>query len=381
VAVWIFAASAAFIVYVLGGYPLLLAAAARRRGRAVASRFEPRTVSVLLPVRDGAPWIRAKLESILRLDYPRHLVEIFVISDGSEDGTDAIVREFAGAGVELVGVPRAGKAAALNAGMARARGDILFFTDVRQRLAADALRVLVACFADPRVGAASGELIIGAGTNAEHAQTGLYWRYEKWIRRRLSLLDSVPGATGCIYAMRRDLAVPLPPDILLDDVYLPLGAFFRGYRVVLAPAYAYDTPAALGHEFRRKVRTLAGVWQVMAHYPALLGPGNRMWIHFVSHKLGRLVLPWALAAAAVAACGLPPGWRVAALSAQAAFYGLAALDLVVPDGAAVKRLSSPARAFVVLMAAALCAVSIAFLPARVFWAAPAAPRARAAAVR
>src|SRR5205085_1070151 len=104
---------------------------------------------------------------------------------------------------------------------------------------------------------------------------------------------SIPGATGCIYAMRRNLAVPLPSGVLLDDVFLPFAAFFKGFRLILEPAAkAYDSPTSLDTEFRRKVRTQAGVYQLLRYYPQLLGPGNRMWLDFCSHKLGRLALPW-----------------------------------------------------------------------------------------
>jgi hypothetical protein len=168
--------------------------------------------------------------------------------------------------------------------------------------------------------------------------------------------------------MRRDLASRLPEGTLVDDMYLPLGAFFRGYRVILDDtALAFDYPTQLASEFRRKVRTLAGVYQIIGQYPALLGPRNRMWIHFFSHKLARLLMPWALIAALVASMGLPRPWNIYVLGAQAAGYGLALADTLLPDRTPPKRLTSSARTFVVLMAAALCAVSILFVPARLLW--------------
>jgi len=269
-------------------------------------------------------------------------------------------------------VPHGGKALALNAGMKRARGEILFFTDVRQDLEPDSLSRLVACFGDPAVGVVSGELVITkGGGSAEEAQTGLYWRYEKAIRKRLSQLDSILGATGCIYAMRSELAAPIPPGTLLDDMYLPLLAFFRGYRVVMEEAaLAYDVPTVLNSEFRRKVRTLAGVYQIIGRFPALLTPANRMWIHFVSHKLGRLLLPFALLAIAVSSFALPRPFRGMALLAQALFYVLAVLDRWLPESFPLKRLSSVMRTFVVLIAAALCAISIAFRSSDAFWTTP-----------
>jgi len=372
-----FALSLAFVGYVLFAYPVLMAGRKNFRTRPVHKQAEWKTVSILLPVYNGERWIKRKLESILRLDYPREKLEVLVISDGSDDGTDECAQSYADRGIRLLRIPRSGKAGALNAGMREAGGEILFFTDVRQPLDPRCLKELVACLGDPEVGVASGELIIVRGTTQEEANVGLYWRYEKWIRRRLSQIDSIPGASGSIYAMRRELAVPIPPGTLLDDVYLPMAAFFRGYRVIFEEkAVAYDIPASLETEFRRKVRTQAGVYQVIKSYPELLGPGNRMWIHFVSHKLGRLLLPHALLILALASFGLPGTWRLAALSAQAAAYGLAALDWVVPEKWPLKRITSPMRTFMVLMMAALCGMSILFRPSGAFWREPTASRAR-----
>jgi len=364
----LFLLSAAFCLYTLFGYPVLLEWLARRP-RPLLKRFAPRRVSAILPVRNGEPWIAGKLESLLALDYPPGLVEILVVSDGSTDATARIVEQYAGrGGIRLITTPPEGKAQALNLALAEATGEILFFTDVRQELDRASLRNLVACFADPSVGVASGELIIRQGETLAEAHVGLYWQYEKWIRKRLSRLDSVIGATGCIYAMRRELIRPLPADTLADDMYLPLAAFFRGKRVILdESAKAFDTPTQLGAEFRRKVRTLAGVYQIVGFYPELLGPRNRMWLHFVSHKLARLLLPWALLVAAGTSFGLPGPYRALALGGQGAFYGLAALDGAVPEGSPVKRLTSPARTFVVLMAASLCAVAVLFVPAQRLW--------------
>jgi cellulose synthase/poly-beta-1,6-N-acetylglucosamine synthase-like glycosyltransferase len=358
-----------FCAYTLIGYPLLLGLVARRRARPVHKAAWPATVSVILPVYNGERWMAAKLESILALNYPAELVEILVVSDGSTDATAGIVGEFKGrAKIEFLALPKRGKAAALNAALARAGGEILFFTDVRQQLDPDSLANLVACFADPQVGVASGELVIRAGAGLEEASVGLYWKYEKWIRKQQSRLDSVLGATGCIYAMRRQLASAMPEDTLNDDMYLPLGAFFRGYRVILDDtALAYDYPTALASEFRRKVRTLAGVYQIVGLYPVLLGPRNRMWIHFVSHKLARLVMPWAMIAGTVAGFGLPAPWKVWAIAAESSACILALLDTLLPAGFPLKRLTSPVRTFAVLMTASLCALAILFVPPRALW--------------
>lgn len=362
----IFLLSAAFILYVVFGYPLLLDLRARHAARPIARHFEPKTVTVLMSVHNGEEWIRAKLESILALDYPRDLMQVLVISDGSTDRTEEIATGFAAEGVEVIGIEHAGKAMALNVGMKRARGEILFFTDVRQPLHPGCLKSLVSCLGDPQVGAACGHvLFIG---DAEGAHMGMYWRYEKWIRNNHSRLDSILAGTGCIYAMRRSLAVPIPPEILLDDSYLPLSARLRGYRFILDPgAIAYEYPNSLEMEFHRKVRTLAGIYQLTAHFPALIRPGNGLWLHFLSYKLARLLLPFAVLSLTASTFGLPGAWRAAAIAAQALFYGLAAIEPWIPRQWTARRAASVCRTFVVLMAASLCAVSIFFVPSHRLW--------------
>jgi biofilm PGA synthesis N-glycosyltransferase PgaC len=367
--------SLGFVLYVLFGYPVLLDLLARRRSRPVlrAHPADPPYVSILVAVHNGEAFLRQKLQSILELDYPRDRVEVLVASDGSTDATGSIARSFPG--VRLLELPRGGKPAALNAAMAQARHDIFVFTDVRQRLAPDSLACLIENFADPAVGAVSAELVILKGDTRQEADTGLYWRYELFIRHRLSGIDSIFGATGAYYALRRELAAPLPTDSLLDDMHLPLRAFFRGYRLIVdSRARMFDSPTSLESEFRRKVRTLAGNYQILRAYPQLLGPRNRLWLHFVSYKLGRLLLPFALALLLIASVGLPLPWNFAFLGAQAAFYGIALLDLWMPEGFAGKRLTSPARTFVTLMAASACAPSIFFVPSARLWKTGGAPK-------
>ncbi|MEO5924522.1 MAG: glycosyltransferase family 2 protein, partial [Bryobacteraceae bacterium] len=227
----VFGICLAALLYVIVGYPLLLAVLARWRGRPAAKgRMEP-TVSVILPAHNGERWIGQKLESIFGLAYPRDKMQVLVVVDGSTDRTKEIASRFP---VELVVLEqKSGKAVALNRALEQARHEILFFTDVRQPLAPESLQHLVNGFADPQVGVVTGELIILDGTTEEEANVGLYWKYEKWIRKHLSRVDSVLGATGCIYAMRRSLAKPIPAGTLLDDVYQPLQAFFAGYRIVM----------------------------------------------------------------------------------------------------------------------------------------------------
>jgi len=350
----IFLLAFTYTLYVVVLYPLLAMIWARFVAKPIEKRWTPRTVSILLPVHNGDRWLADKLRSIRELDYPQELVETIVISSASHDDTVKIANEHAGARFRVLEVDEPGKGRALNAGLAIAQGEILFFTDVRQWLAADSLRRLVENFADPKVGVVSGELVIREGNSFEEASVGLYWKYEKVIRAAQSAIGSVAGATGAIYAMRRELARTLPDRVLLDDVYQPLCAYFQGYRITWEPgAKAFDYPASLKTEFRRKVRTLAGVYETIGMFPGLLAPNHQLWIHFVSHKFGRLLLPYALIALLASSFFLPGQWKYLAVGAQAAFYSLALLDQVVPDQFFGKRLSAPAGTFVALMAAAV----------------------------
>ena len=363
-----FTAAVCFLIYVIFGYPLALGWRARRHPRPHVRAPVQAPVSIIVCVHNGAAFLESKLASILALDYPRDQMEILVVADGSTDGTAEIARRFSAQGVQLLELPRGGKPTALNAGIRQARGEFLVLTDVRQELAPDSLRLLLENFADPSVGAVSAELVIHPGPTQEEAQTGLYWRYEAWIRLRLSELDSIFGATGAYYALRRELAVPLPPNTLLDDMYLPLAGFFRGYRLLVDPrARMFDYPTGIHAEFHRKVRTLAGNYQILRAYPRLLGPGNRMWFHFVSYKLARLVLPFALLAILLFSFWLPAPWGGLAMAAQAAFYAAAVADPGIPERSRLKRLTSSIRTFAVLMAAALCAVSIVVRPSAALW--------------
>jgi cellulose synthase/poly-beta-1,6-N-acetylglucosamine synthase-like glycosyltransferase len=367
----VLAVASAMVLYIIAGYPILLAFIPRRAAPPVQKDKGFRaTVSVLLAVRNGEEFIRGKLECLLGLDYPAQLMEIVVVSDGSTDATEAIAESFADRGVRLIRAPRAGKAAAINAALGQASGEILFFTDVRQALDAEALSHLVANFADPSIGAVTGELrYLDPDKTGEEADMELYWRYELFARRRHSRIDSTFSATGCIYAIRRSLTGPIPPDTLSDDVVIPLRSFFRGYRVIFDPeAIAFDHPTAEGGEFRRKLRTLAGIWQVHARLPELFTSANRMRLDFLSHRFARLALPWALLLVWAATMALPASpFRRFLLIDELALVALAALDYVVPKGFFLKRVSSPARTFLAMNLASLLAVGVFVVPPETLW--------------
>jgi poly-beta-1,6-N-acetyl-D-glucosamine synthase len=367
-AVAVFAASAVFVIYVVIGYPVLLAIYAQLVRKPIRREPGAKRLSIVIPVRNGARWIEAKIRSLISSNYPAELIDILIVSDGSTDATNELVQRFPDSRVRLLALPSRGKADAINRGLENVSGEIIVLTDVRQEFDSDALANMVTCFADPSVGVVTGELVIRDGVGLEEYNTGLYWRYEKWIRRNLNRIDAMLGATGSIYAIRRELAAPIPSDILLDDVYVPFVAVSKGFRIYFeTEAQAYDLPTSLHSEFWRKVRTQAGVYQILRRFPTLLWPGNRRFLHFLSHKLGRLLLPFALVAMFVSSFGLPAPWRQLALAGQAAFYSLAFLDPLISEGNPLKRVSAVVRAFVVLVAAALCATAVLFLPARSLW--------------
>ena len=336
----IFWISAILVAYGYAGSPALLAmwarVAGRRPRRAPFAAGEWPSLSVIIAARNEAPRLRARVENLLAQDY-RGRLEIIVVSDGSTDDPASPLAGL-GSAVTLLEVPPGGKPAALNAGVAAARGDVLVFADARQRFAPGALAALVENFADPAVGGATGELVLDCeqqdtGTDVGEG-IGLYWRYEKWLRRNESRVWSTLGATGAIYALRRRCWTPLPAPTLLDDVLAPMRAVLSGCRIVFEErAVAYDRASAdAAAESRRKKRTLAGNYQILAQEPRLLVPFvNPVWLQYVSHKIGRLVVPWALLALFASSAVLAPSSVLAAvaLALQLGFYGCALLGALL----------------------------------------------------
>lgn len=292
--------SLGLLLYTYAGYPALLWLLGRLLPAPVSEPGEPDRwpdVTILLSAYNEEAVIDARIRNFLELEYPRERLEILIGVDGSADHTADRARRFEDAGVSVVTFPRRrGKAAVLNDLMRTARGEIVVLADARQRFDAGALRALLAPFGDPRVGAVSGELILSDAPDSPGVARGVgfYWRYEKIIRRNESRVDSTVGATGAIYAIRRALFAPIPDDTILDDVLIPLRIARRGYRVLFEPqARAYDRGATSPREeLRRKVRTLAGNFQLFARERWLLSPfHNRLWFQTLSHKGLRLVAP------------------------------------------------------------------------------------------
>jgi len=286
------------VIYVYLGYPLLLLGWRRWFRRPVSKQYWEPGVSLVVAMHNERKNLHNKIQNCFELDYPSHKLQIIVSLDAPTDGTDLLVQPYARR-VEVIHSPvRRGKAAALNSGLAAATGEIVVFVDAEQRLERTALRELVANFADESVGAVSGELFMVDEQGKESSDgLGLYWRYEKKLRAMESDIHSVPGATGAIYAIRRALFAPLPPGTILDDVWIPMQIVLGGKRVIFDPAaraYGQMSPGP-EIEYATKRRTLAGNYQLLWKCPSLLMPGrNPIVVQWISHKVGRLAVPYCL---------------------------------------------------------------------------------------
>jgi len=291
-------------------------------------------VSIIIAAKNEVKQIRQRIENLLAQDYPENLLEIIIISDGSSDETANIIRQVQSENpqvkIKVIEFPDSqGKPAALNAGIELASGEFIVFTDCRQSFEVDVIRQLIANFGDPSVGCVSGELVFWKDSESQiHAEMGAYWKYEKFVRKNESRSGSVVGATGAIYAIRKDLYQPLPEETLIDDVLTPLNIARQGKRVIFEPAaVAYDVASSnTAKEWQRKVRTLAGNWQLINLCDGLFFPSiNPLAWQFIGHKFLRLLVPFALIGALVSSF-LVDGWFFSVVALlQVAFYGSAAV--------------------------------------------------------
>lgn len=312
------------------GYPvLLLAIGAVRRRRMTSAPIVP-AISVIIAAHNEEQDIQRKLETVLALEYPPGRREVIVASDCSTDRTHDIVRGFAGRGVTLCILPqRGGKTAAQNLAVSRATGEILVFTDATTDLAPDVLRKLVQPFADARVGCAGAELEYqSAEGTAVGRGGGLYWRYEKFVKGLESRVNSLIGVSGCLYAVRRSLFVPIAPD-LISDFVIALDIFAGGHLTTYVPgAIAWErTHEDAGREFAMRTRVVVRTINALVRRAGLLNPYRtglfalQLW----SHKIFRYLVPECLLLAFGLSVALAFG-----SSPRAWFYGvLAGLQVLI----------------------------------------------------
>jgi cellulose synthase/poly-beta-1,6-N-acetylglucosamine synthase-like glycosyltransferase len=352
--------AALLLAYTYFGYPIAIGLLARLRPRRPAPALPGEdalpAITVCLPVYNGSQYLRAKVDSLLAQDYPSEKVEILLYLDGCSDDSEVVARELAASQAAggrirvLAQTQRRGKPTGLNTMRAEATGDLMLLNDIRQPLSPNAIRSLAEALQDPTVGCATGNLVLEGG-----AGSGVYWRYENWLRKQESAFRGVVGMTGPIAMARRADLPTLPDDVILDDVFIPMKLALAGKRVTfVTAAEAVDTAFEDDREFGRKVRTLAGNYQLFSRMPALLVPWqNPIWFETMSHKILRLAGPWLMLALAVGSLGgalsagaAAPAMVVLALG-QAGFYVAAAVG---PRGG---RLAGVARTFVVLNLAAV----------------------------
>ncbi|MDD5136041.1 MAG: glycosyltransferase family 2 protein [Candidatus Omnitrophica bacterium] len=296
---YLFWLSVLVLAYTYFGYPLYLFLRMRIFVNGVMKDMSYRPgVSIIISACNEEVYIEEKLNNLLRSDYPAEKMEILIGSDGSQDGTNKILSRIADKRVRVfIFEARRGKPSVLNDIVPEANGEILIFCDVRQPFDTNALSHLTANFSDERVGCVSGELVFERSPSVNGVSNGvnMYWNYEKSMRRGESAIHSMVGATGAIYAIKRKLYAPPPQDTILDDVYIPLAIARQGYRCIWdEEAKAYDKPAFTPDaEYRRKVRTLAGNYQIFGMFRDLLIPfRNPISAPLISHKLLRVLAPF-----------------------------------------------------------------------------------------
>jgi glycosyltransferase involved in cell wall biosynthesis len=361
----VFWASLGLLVYTYLAFPVIAMVRGMlvRRAHRTAPIVPP--VSLIIAARNEAGSIGAKLRNIDQLDYPDERLEVIIASDGSEDATEAIVAAHRGRPVTLLRLPHDGKAAALNAAVAASAGEILVFSDSNSRYASDAIRRLVAPFADELVGGVAGNQVYerkpdgASGTDGERA----FWGLDRLLKAAEGRSGSTISATGAIYAIRRELFSPVPPGVT-DDFYTSVGVIVQGRRLVFAlDAVAYEQPAASGRlEFQRKVRIMTRGLRAIMMRRELLDPRRHGFyaIQLASHKVLRRLMSVPLVLVAIASVSL---WRrgllyQAALVGQAGFYIAAVIGLLPWRGARYPVFNIPAFFCTATLASAIASWNV-----------------------
>ena len=328
---WLFSA---VVLYTYLGYGIIVwawAKLARRGKHAAQTAFEPE-VTLVVPAYNEAAILAAKVQNCLALDYPADKLQLLFITDGSSDNSGEVLARYPS--VRHLHTPaRGGKSMAENRAIRYVTTPCVVFTDCNTDLNPEAVRELVKHYADPKVGAVSGEKRVQTDGSPSGAGEGLYWKYESLLKRCDSDIHSLMGAAGELVSFRTELFAPLEADTILDDFVQSMRIVDAGYRVVYEPrAYALEPPSfSLEEEMKRKVRICAGGWQAMSRLPALLNPLRQPVVAFlyVSHRVLRWSLTPLLLALLLPLNGLLAvgvgGWYTLLLAAQLGFYAAAGL--------------------------------------------------------
>lgn len=336
-------------------YPFLMRVAARLRQAGIASRSASRpAVTIVIATRADPADVRLKVLSCLDTDYPQDRVELVVAWDVNtwdhvpELGiADSRVRS-------VLGDAPGGKAVTLNAAVRSATHGLLIFTDTHQHFTRHTIPELAESMGDERLGAVSGALDLGQASRG--TLIGSYWNYERALRRAEASVHSSIGVSGSIYAMRRELWQPLPARLLLDDLYIPLRLVMEGSRIGFnSNAVAIETRSTCpAQEYRRKVRTLAGILQVCVWLPGVMNPlRNPVWLAFVFHKVLRLLTPLCVFMIGLSGASLVPVVVRADLGMPILVVALSALAALVLIPSRAARRAREAIAWMLAMHAAL----------------------------
>ncbi len=316
-------------VYAFAGYPLVLLLLRLAIHREVRKAPIRPFVSLLIPAYNEARVIARKIENSLALDYPADRIEVVIASDGSSDWTAEIARSVGG--VRVMSLPKnLGKVAALNAALLDLNGEIVVFSDASAMIAPDAIQRLVENFADPSVGAVCGRYQVVKPNEVNiGASEEIYWKYEAFLKVQESRLASTLGAHGHLHAIRRELYPFPPPETINDDYVIPLSVLRQGFRAVYEPTAMVFEEAREMTGFGRRIRIVAGNLQQLRYLGQFLSPFQPLpLLFFLSHKVVRLIVPFAMLtafAANLSLIGSEP-YRVL-FSLQLLFYGVAALGL------------------------------------------------------
>lgn len=355
----LFWTSLLFVFYTYFGYPLIIGLLSkfRKDDEEAPPPTNWPSVAIIIPVHNEEIYIKDKIENLRNLDYPQEKLNLCFSSDGSIDETNALIEQHGD--IQLISyAPRQGKPTAINRAAPLQTSDILVFTDARQMIDPLAVKKLVSRLLQPGVGAVSGELVHLDPETKSGRSIGLYWKYEKWIRKAESRVHSVAGVTGALYAIYREDFRPIPEDTLLDDFEIPIKLLQSGKRILIeSGAFIYDsTQEDATVEKKRKIRTLTGNYQSFFRNSWLFSlRKNPIWWQFMSHKVFRLVVPYALAALLVSSCLLSGLFYTLLAAVQAFFYLIALAGRFIPALRAIK-LVSLANVFLELNLAAIQAL-------------------------
>ena len=296
----VFWLSVGLLAWTFIGYPLAVLFLARMFPRPWHEGEFSGVVSMIVAAHNEENVIREKVENCLALDFGAADAEIIVVSDGSTDSTNAILKEFSAADPKLRIItyqPRAGKANALNLGVSQARGEVLIFSDANVMVRARSCQAILSPLVDSRVGAVCGRVLLRARGTDELAGESLYMKYEGVVQNAEASWHSTVGVDGALFAMRRSLFQPLPQAIILDDFMLSMQAPANRLRIVYKKEAeaVEEVIASAENEFRRKARIVAGGYQFLV---AFLRSGRSFtlgtWFALFSHKILRWIAPFLL---------------------------------------------------------------------------------------